>query len=140
MSTPSIGYLLWDVTRLVRKRYESESSSTCLTLAQAKALSHIACREGIKQVELAEILDIKPMTLVRVIDSLVEEGLVERRPDPKDRRAHLIYLLPAADEQLKKVKSVANRVWSEALDGISEQEVEQFIATLNHLHSNLTKS
>ncbi|MFV0448899.1 MAG: MarR family winged helix-turn-helix transcriptional regulator [Vibrio sp.] len=138
MTTPSIGYLLWDVTRLVRKRYESKSSSTCLTLAQAKALSHIACRQGVKQVDLAEMLDIKPMTLVRVIDSLVEEGFVERRPDPTDRRAHLIYLLPAADEQLNKVKSVANGIWAEALSGISEQEKEQFISMLQHIHSNLT--
>ncbi|CAM2896090.1 MarR family winged helix-turn-helix transcriptional regulator [Vibrio diazotrophicus] len=138
MTTPSIGYLLWDVTRIVRKRYESASSSTCLTLAQAKALSHIACRQGVKQVDLAEVLDIKPMTLVRVIDSLVEEGFVERRPDPTDRRAHLIYLLPAADEQLKKVKSVANGIWAEALGGLSEQEIEQFVKTLNHIHSNLS--
>lgn len=138
MTKPPIGYLLWDVTRIVRKRYESESSSTCLTLSQAKALSHIARREGIKQVELAEILDIKPMTLVRVIDSLVEDALVERRPDPNDRRAHLIYLLPAADAQLKKVRGVIDHVWGDALEGVSEQEMEQFLKVLEHIHSNLT--
>jgi len=139
MSAPSIGYLLWDVSRLVRKRYTLESSSTCLTLAQAKALSHIATHQGVKQVELAEFLEIKPMTLVPIIDSLVEEGFVERRPDPKDRRAHLIYLLPAADDQLKKIKSIADKVWSHALEGISEQEQKQFFSTLQNIHTNLTK-
>lgn len=138
MTTPSIGYLLWDVTRLVRKRYEAEAKSTCLTLAQAKALSHIACREGIKQVELAEFLEIKPMTLVPIIDSLVEAELIERRQDPTDRRAYLIYLLPAAQGQLEKIKGVSNRVWSDAFCGISEQDKEQFFAVLEHIHSNLT--
>jgi len=140
MATPSIGYLLWDVTRLVRKRYEAESSCSCLTLAQAKALSLISRSEGIKQVELAELLEITPMTLVRIIDSLVEVGFVERRPDPKDRRAHLIYLLPAASDQLEKIKSASNRLWDEALEGISEQEKEQFIVMLERIHSNLTHS
>lgn len=93
MTAPSIGYLLWDVMRLVRKQYQSEAGANCLTIAQAKALSHIARCQGVKQVELAELLEIKPMSLVRVIDSLVEEGLVERRPDQRSPRSSN---LPAA--------------------------------------------
>ncbi|MGI2870895.1 MarR family winged helix-turn-helix transcriptional regulator [Vibrio fluvialis] len=139
MTAPSIGYLLWDVMRLVRKQYQSEAGANCLTIAQAKALSHIARCQGVKQVELAELLEIKPMSLVRVIDSLVKEGLVERRPDPKDRRAHQIYLLPAADAQLVKIKSVSNQIWDEALKGLTAQDREQFISTLEHIHSNLSK-
>ncbi|KQH84279.1 MarR family transcriptional regulator [Vibrio furnissii] len=139
MTAPSIGYLLWDVMRLVRKQYQEESGANCLTIAQAKALSQIARYQGIKQVELAELLEIKPMSLVRVIDSLVEEGLVERRPDPKDRRAHQIHLLPDAEAQLVKIKAVSNRIWDEALQGLTPEAREQFISTLEHIHSNLTK-
>lgn len=139
MSEPSIGYVLWDVMRLVRKQYQAESGPNCLTIAQAKALFHISLHEGIRQVELAELLEIKPMSLVRVIDSLMAEELVERRPDPKDRRAHQIFLLPAAHERLVHIKSASDRIWAEALRGLTVDERAHFVTMLERIHSNLAK-
>lgn len=137
MSQQSIGYLLWDVSRLVRRRYQEEEGLIGITLCQAKALAHIGRNQGIRQVELAELLEIKPMTLVRTIDSLVDEGLVERRPDPKDRRAHQIFLTPEAGPQLKKLRAVSDEVWSGILEGIPDNDIEQFMDTLKRIHKNL---
>ncbi|MDW6003755.1 MarR family winged helix-turn-helix transcriptional regulator [Vibrio mangrovi] len=134
----SIGYLLWDVTRLMRQQFQNDPRLSCITLSQAKALTQIYYHEGIKQVELAEMLEIKPMTLVRVIDSLVEEELIERRPDPNDRRAHRIYLQPKAEEQLKLVRLISQDVWSSALAGLPDEDIEQFIRTLKHIHHNVS--
>ncbi len=137
MSQQLIGYLLWDVSRMIRKEFNQDGRITCLTMAQARALVRISLHEGIKQVELAEQLEIKPMSLVRVIDSLVEEGLVERRPDPNDRRAYQLFLLPAAGVQLAKLNQLSCEIWSNALDGIPEQDVEHMTQTLQQIHANL---
>ncbi|GAA5647628.1 MULTISPECIES: MarR family winged helix-turn-helix transcriptional regulator [Vibrio] len=134
-----VGYLLSDVWRLIRKRFHQDPNIQAMTLSQAKALNLISRHEGIKQVELADLLEIKPMSVVRVIDQLVSEGLVERRPNPNDRRAHLLYLKPAASEQLAIISSVGNTIWADALEGLSEEEKNQFIRTLNRIHHNLAK-
>ncbi|GLT15848.1 MarR family winged helix-turn-helix transcriptional regulator [Vibrio algivorus] len=138
MTKTPVGYLLSDVSRLVRKKFQNDPEIGCITLAQAKALNIIARNEGIKQVELAELLEIKPMTVARVIDQLVAEGLVKRCASPSDRRAHLIYLLPEAKSRLNIVSSVGNKVWESGLAGLTEQQRDQFIATLEHIHRNLS--
>ncbi|MFV0575110.1 MAG: MarR family winged helix-turn-helix transcriptional regulator [Vibrio sp.] len=140
MAKPVIGYLLSDVLRLVRKQFQADPEIENITLAQAKALSLIARNEGMKQVELAELLEIKPMTVARVIDQLVAEGLVKRCPSPTDKRAHLLHLLPAAKPQLDVVDKVGHKVWDSGLKGLSQAERDQFIQTLEHIHRNLTES
>jgi len=78
----SLGFLIGDVQRLMRRQFQQQLEGSCLTLAQARALVHIARSEGIRQVELADGLDIQPITLARQLDQLAENGLVERRSDP----------------------------------------------------------
>lgn len=136
MSQGSVGYLLSDVSRLVRKTFQNDPKIGNITLAQAKMLSTIARHEGIKQVELAELLEIKPMTVARLIDQLVAEGLVERCTSTTDRRAHLIYLLPAAQARLTTVDTVGNKVWEIGLRGLTKEQRELFIQTLEHIHGN----
>lgn len=138
MIPPMIGYLLTDILRLVRKEFRDDPRLSC-TMAQARALKQISHNEGIKQVKLAELLEIKPMTLVRTIDSLVEEGLVERRADLSDRRAHLIYTMSAAEERIKAIHNVNHDIWKQALDGLTNEEIEQLNASLEHIHQNLSK-
>ncbi|MBD1571692.1 MarR family transcriptional regulator [Vibrio sp. S17_S38] len=138
MTRAPIGYLLSDVSRLVRKEFQKDPSMGQMTLAKARALGLISRHEGIKQVELAELLEIKPMTLGRIIDQLVEDGLIERRANPCDRRAYLIYLLPAAQSELERIKSASFRVWGRALEGLSEQEIEAFNQSLERIRNNLS--
>ncbi len=139
MSQLSIGYLMADVLRLVRSEYKHSKYGSQLTLAQAKALLKISHHQGVKQVELAEYLDIQPMTLVRLIDQLVQEGLIERRPDPNDRRAHLIYLLPAAQAKLVEVQRFGEQIWQQGLKGFTPQQTEAFLQALQTIRSNLSQ-
>ncbi len=84
----TLGFLIGDVQRLMRRQFQQQLEGSCLTLAQARALVHIARSEGIRQVDLAERLDIQPITLARQLDQMAENGLVERRSDPHDRPAY----------------------------------------------------
>ncbi|NMG46269.1 MarR family transcriptional regulator [Aromatoleum toluvorans] len=108
-----------------------------LTLARARVLIHLERNEGIRQVALAERLEIQPMTLVRMIDQLASEGLVERRPDPDDRRAHRLYLTKAARPQLEIVAQAGVAVREKALAGMSEDERAQTLALLQRICRNL---
>lgn len=137
MAREPIGYLLWDVTRRISKLYQEDRSYSNLTLVQAKTLTHIHHHQGIRQVELAELLDITPMTLVRTLDSLMDQGFVERRPDPTDRRAYQLFLTDTAKPQLAQIMAINNEVWQKVLQGLSDEEIGQFMRTLHHMHHNL---
>ena len=75
----SVGFLIADVLRLMRRRFAKHLKPSGLTLAQARALVYISRREGLRQVELAAVMEIQPITLARIVDQLAEAGLVERR-------------------------------------------------------------
>jgi DNA-binding MarR family transcriptional regulator len=96
----SLGYLLNDVARLIRQEFHKRIASSNFTQAQARVLVHVSRNEGIRQVALAELLEIQPITLARMIDQLQQHGLIERRTSPSDRRAYELYLTPAAAPHL----------------------------------------
>ena len=83
----SFGFLLKDVSRLYVRRFEQRAAALGLTLPQCRALVYLAMHEGISQVRLAELTDIEPMTLVRILDRMEADGWLERRLDSADRRA-----------------------------------------------------
>src|SRR5438876_7824780 len=91
---PNIGAMLHDVARLIGRRFERRARQTGLpiTRQQARALLYIARNEGLSQAAVATMLDIEPIALVRMLDRLHEEGLVERRPHPTDRRVRTLWL------------------------------------------------
>jgi len=95
---PNIGAMVHDVARLIRRRFERRARQTGLpiTRQQARALLHIARNEGLSQAAVATMLDIEPIALVRILDRLHEEGLVERRPHATDRRVRTLWLTPLA--------------------------------------------
>src|SRR5919205_2079152 len=90
----TLGFLLHDAARLLRKRFEQNARGLGLTRSQWQVLAHLAEREGIHQGALAEILEVEPITLVRILDRLQTAGFVERRLHEKDRRVRLLYLKP----------------------------------------------
>lgn len=134
----SIGFLLADVSRLLRRTFQDNLTNSELTQAQARALVYLMRNQGIRQVDLAELLNVQPITLARVLDQLAESGLIERRPDPQDRRAHRLYLLPAADAHIQSIEAVAKVVRSEALAGFNEDEIQALLTALNRVRRNLT--
>ncbi len=133
----SLGFLLTDISRLMRRAFRRHIEGSALTLAQARALSYVAWHEGVRQVDLAELLEIQPITLARLIDQLAGAGLVERRPDPADRRAYQVYLTPAAAPQLAAIRQVAASIRSHALSGLDRDEVTSVLAGLRKMHDNL---
>src|ERR1700735_5488177 len=137
----SIGFLLHDVARLMRKRFaqHARARNLGLTRSQAAVLGRLAGQEGINQVTLAQLLDLEPITLVRLLDRLQAAGLIERRPDPQDRRARSLYLTPRARPLLDRCKILAGDVYDEALAGLSAAQRDQLVAALETRKGNLTE-
>ena len=135
----TLGLVLHDVARLLRKRFElrARAADLPLTRAQWSVLAHLSRQEGLNQSALAQIMEIEPITLVRLLDRLQAAGLVERRPDPADRRIRALYLTPAAHPLLERIWTLAAVVREEAMAGLSEAEREQLMGTLLRLKGNL---
>lgn len=133
----SIGFLLSDAVRLMRAEFNQRVQRHGVTLSQAKALRRLAQEPGLRQVELAEQLEIAPMTLVRLLDSLAKAGYVERRPDPGDRRAFRLYTTPAAQPVLTVIGRTAREVRALALRGLGRAERDALLQGLQVIKRNL---
>ena len=135
----TLGFLIGDVQRLMRRQFQPQLEGSCLTLAQARALVHIARSEGIRQVDLAERLDIQPITLARQLDQMADNGLVERRNDPNDRRAHQLFLTEGAEPYLEKIKQASAVVHQHAIGERGEAGTRALCDALKTLRDNLSK-
>jgi len=137
---PNIGALLHEVARLMRRRFERRARQSGLTLTrhQARALMSIARQEGLSQAAIATLLDIEPIALVRMLDRLNEEGLVERRPHPTDRRIRTLWLTPAGWAVVERVLALNAAVREEACAGISPAAREMLMRALHRMRGNLT--
>ncbi|MEM6624021.1 MAG: MarR family transcriptional regulator [Pseudomonadota bacterium] len=132
------GFLIHDVSRLMRGWFDERAQQMGLTRAQWRVLVHLAAREGINQKALAEILELDTVTLGRHVDRLERDGWLERRPDPADRRAWLLHLLPAARPMLDQMETLAERTMAKALDGLSAEERAHFIDVLTRIKANMS--
>jgi len=130
------GFLLRDVTRLYVQRFEQHAAALGLTIAQCKALMRLADCEGVSQVRLAELTDLDPMTLVRILDRMESEGWLERRKDPRDRRVRCLYLTSEAKPLLDDIKHLIDVTWDEAFAGISKQKSEMVMELLDTVRDN----
>ncbi|MAF16041.1 MAG: MarR family transcriptional regulator [Marinomonas sp.] len=137
MSVRELSFLLTDVKRLLRREYLK--SDLPITPMQARALVYVSRFEGLRQKALADILEIQPITIARLIDQLSDEGLVERRPDPTDRRAHCLYLTGQAQALLDDIGVVVEDVNRKAVAGLSADEIDQLLHLLKVMHSNLSQ-
>ena len=135
---PSLGYLLFDAARVLRRRFEQESRDLPMTGAQVQIVGRLKRNEGISQVALAGLLDIEPMTLSRHIDRMEAAGLVERRPDPNDRRARRLYTTERALELLEPMRARAEVVYADALAGLSPDERAALFHALGTILCNLS--
>lgn len=135
--TRSLGFLLADVSRLIRKRFDGRARGLGLTRAQWRVLAQLRRREGINQTLLAEILEIESITLGRHIDRLEAKGWVERRRDPGDRRAWRLYLKAEVQPVLEQMRDFSNVTRGEALKGIPAAESEALIDHLLRIKANL---
>lgn len=134
---PTLGFLLKDVTRLYTRRFEERAQALSLTLPQCKALTYLARNEGVSQKRLAELIEIDPMSLVRILDRMEADGWVERRADPQDRRARCLVVTDQARPIIDLVWQIVAETRAEALAGLTEPERAQLMALLERAHLNL---
>ena len=136
---PNLGALIHDVARLIRRGFERRARQTGLpfTRHQARVLLSIARHEGESQAAVAAMLDIEPIALVRMLDRLHEEGLVERHLHPTDRRVRTLWLTPAGWEALDRILRINHEVREDACAGMSPPERQALLRALRHVKDNL---
>jgi len=132
-------FLLNDVARLLRTYADYKASQYGMTRAQWAVLVRVEHAEGLNQSELAEGLDLQPITLTRLLDKLCDSGLIERRPDPSDRRAKRLYLLPAAKPLLEQLGTLGEETMAETLSGVGSESVQRMVSELAVVKENLRR-
>jgi MarR family transcriptional regulator for hemolysin len=141
-ATPNreFAFTLNDVARLLRTYADHKAGKFGMTRAQWAVLVRLDRTQGLKQCELAEILDVQPITLTRQLDRLCDNGLIERRPDPADRRVKRLYLTPAATPLLERLGDLSEELLGTALDGLDGQVVAQMLEHLSVVKENLRQA
>ncbi|HWW65861.1 MAG TPA: MarR family transcriptional regulator [Sphingomonadaceae bacterium] len=132
-----IGFLMHDVARLIRLRFDAQSRALGVTRPQWRALLNLAHEPGLTQAELAERIDVERITACRMVDRLAEAGLVERRADPTDRRVWRLHLLPPSLAIVEKLTELGAAIEREALSHVSEEEARQLAASLKRIRDGL---
>jgi len=134
----SFGFLIGDVSRSLRRDFERRVDALGLTMTQWRAIAHLLRHPGINQAMLAEILEVTPITLTRLIDRMEDAGWIERQRDPNDRRAVQLHLTPAIQPLLDKMHAHANASHDAAFAGISKTDETKMQEILEQIKSNLT--
>src|SRR5579863_8275245 len=129
---------LYDVARLMRTRFDRWARTYGMTRAQGIILARLARQPGMTQNEMAGVCEVEPITVGRLVDRLEARGLLERRPDPADRRINRLHLLPASEEILAKIEAYRIEQGDYLLDGISDAERETVLRVLSHMKNKLT--
>jgi MarR family transcriptional regulator for hemolysin len=132
-----IAFNIKDVARMLSTYADQRARQLGISQAQWSVLVRLDRQEGQKQSELAEMLDLQPISLTRLLDRLAQNGLIERRPDPHDRRANRLYLKPAARPLLEQLGHLGQNVMKEVLDGIDPAGTEQLLRNIVLMKDNL---
>jgi MarR family transcriptional regulator, transcriptional regulator for hemolysin len=133
-------FLIHDVARLLKTYADQKARQYGMTRAQWSVLVRLQRTEGLKQSELAEILDLQPITLTRLLDRLCANGLIERRADPDDRRANRLFLTPAAGPVVQSLGRLGEELMTTVLEGIDGKTVELMLSELGIAKDNLRKA
>jgi DNA-binding MarR family transcriptional regulator len=136
----SFGFLIHDVARLLRKNFNRRMQGSGLTQEQCRAILLLSRNEGMRQVELAELMEIRPITLARLLDKLQEGGLIERHRDTGDRRAFRLYLTRASRAVLAKILEIGAATRAEANRDIPPGDLDLLHAVLCRLKANLVRA
>ena len=132
-----IAFTIMDVARLQKTFVDQRARQYGMTRAQWAVLFRLDRSEGLKQSELAELLDLQPISLTRLLDRLAENGLIERRPDPNDRRANRLFLTPAARPLLERLTKLGEGMMETVLCGLDEKTIERLLRDLQTMRDNL---
>jgi MarR family transcriptional regulator for hemolysin len=129
-----------ETAHVLRKAFGRRAASLGVTGAQWKVLLKLTLKPGLRQAELADMLDIEPITLSRTIDRLEEAGLVERAADPTDRRAWRLHVTAKAQPIVKKLRAIVDEMTTEALAGVDSKDVDTTRRVLARVREQLCQS
>ncbi len=135
-----LAFVINDVGRLLRTLADQKAAQFGMTRAKWAVLVRLERFEGLKQAELAEMLDLQPITLTRLLDGLENNGLIERRPDETDRRAKRLYLTATAGPLLTRLGVLGQDLMGTALGGLSDASVASLLADLSAVKENLRQA
>lgn len=133
----SIGFIINDVARLIRRNFNRRVQHLGLTQAQWQVLAHLSRNEGMRQIQLADALEMQPISVARIIDRMESSGWVARKPDPADRRAFNLFVTSKATPILEQMRELGAETRSQALAGIPEPLQEQILQALLQMRENL---
>lgn len=128
-----------DVARLMRRSFDARARSIGVTRAQWGVLSLLSHNEGINQGGLADILDVEPITLCRMVDRLQEAALIERRRDPADRRAWKLYLSDKGRDRIEELRPLSEELLGMAMEGVSDEERASLDSALQKIRDNILR-
>jgi MarR family transcriptional regulator for hemolysin len=128
---------LVESSRLLRNYIDSRAKGQGTTRAQWIVLFRLRQQEGLSQVDLAEVLELQPISLVRLLDRLVEHGLLERRPDPRDRRANRLFLTSAGRRLVDDLDSLRDSIATDVLQDIPAEAIQTSLGTLRDIKDRI---
>ena len=135
----SLTFLLHDMARTMRQAFDTRARVLGVTRAQWRALLFLAHRDGVTQTELADALEVERITAGRMIDRLVDSGLVERRADPSDRRVWRLHLLPPAFEITRQLSTIGQALEREVITAIPEGKRDEMLDMLLTMRDGLKR-
>jgi len=135
----NFAFCVAETAQALRRDFDRRAAKLGVTRAQWRVLARLGREDGLRQVALADALDVEPITLCRMIDRLSDAKLVERRPDEDDRRAWRIHLTPKALPIIEKLRTLAEGFLEEALEGVSATEQAMVTETLARVRGNLSR-
>ena len=135
----AFGFVLHEAARLLSKRFDQKARAIGLTRAQCSVLFRLSMQEGLNQARLAELMEMEPISLARLVDRMEQAGWIERRADPADRRARRLYMTAKAKPVYERMIAVGLETRGEALAGISQADRDRIIDLLIQVRRNLSE-
>ena len=132
----TLPFEIGETAHSLRKAFDRLAVGLGVTRAQWKVLFKLTRSPGLRQVELADMLDLEPITLCRIVDRLEESGLVERARDPEDRRAWRLHVTAKAQPLIEKLQSIGDELVGEAFAGIDPKDIEIVRQVLARVREN----
>ncbi len=135
----TLPFEIGETAHALRKAFDRLAVGLGVTRAQWKVLFKLTRTPGLRQVELADMLDLEPITLCRIVDRLEEAGLVERTRDPQDRRAWRLHVTARAQPLIDKLQAVGGLLVEQAFAGIDPKDIETTRAVLARVRENAAR-
>jgi DNA-binding MarR family transcriptional regulator len=136
----TLPFEIGETAHALRKAFDRRAVGLGVTRAQWKVLFKLSRQPGLRQIELADLLDIEPITLSRIVDRREEGGLVERVADPADRRAWRLHVTARAQPLVAKLRALADEMTSHAFAGIDPRHIEIMRQVLGRVRENASRA